>query len=64
MEHNYNCTRNKNERLSRDVIDKEKTILNLETRVALLEEEKRELHEACGINRSQITALEKFSTDL
>ena len=52
LEHNYNCTRNKNERLSRDIVDKEKEVLDLQGKVALLEQERHELKEACGIGRS------------
>ena len=64
LEHNYAQTRNKNERLSRDVVEKEKTILDLQGQVAVLEEEKFELCERLGVTQSQVSALERFSSDL
>jgi len=57
-------TKNKNERLTREVVDKEQSILEMLNRIARLEQEKATLSEQLELSGTKLKTLERFSSDL
>ena len=60
----YLKTKNKNERLTREVVDKEQTVLDLQNKCTRLEQENGKLREMTELAQSKMKALEGFSSDL
>jgi predicted nucleic acid-binding Zn-ribbon protein len=60
----YLKTKNKNERLTREVVDKEQTVLDLQNKCTRLEQENGKLREMTDLAQTKLKALETFSSEL
>jgi predicted nucleic acid-binding Zn-ribbon protein len=64
QEYQHLQTKNKNERLTREVVDREQSILDLQNSCARLEHENEALRERTDLAETKMQALEKFSSEL
>lgn len=64
VEHQHLQTKNKNERLTREVVDREQTILTLQNKATRLEQENEKLKELTDLAETKLRALEQFSSEL
>lgn len=64
QEHQHIQTKNKNERLTREVVEKEQNILELQNQVTALEQENENLTENLELSQAKVNALELFSSEL
>ena len=56
--------KNKNDKLNREVLDKEQLVLDLQNRLTLAESDGKYLKEQLGLSEAKIRALEAFSSDV
>ena len=60
----YLKTKNKNDRLSREVVEKEQSVLDLQNKCTRLEQENGKLREMTELAQTKMKALESFSSEL
>ena len=57
-------SKQRNEKLNREILDKEQTVLDLQNQVTLKEASNQELKDALELSQAKVRALESFSSDL
>lgn len=57
-------TKNKNDKLNREVLEKEQMLLDLQSKLALSESEQKNLKGQLELAYTKVRALETFSSDL
>lgn len=56
--------KNRNDKLNREVLDKEQLVLDLQNRVTLQESDAKYLKEQLALSETKVRALEAFSSDV